>query len=175
MLIQNGDNSKLTNGTNSSSISSHSSNVANSSETSTSIASSSVSSNDENNLEERFTNSLALKCKLCTSNNLASVQFIIDNNNNNKNSLFYQNFNKSNAENMNNSAVSSYQNNENNYNILNQLQSSSVVDVLKHLSLDQDDFNMFQCPLVSNSLADNNSRTSGFSNLLNNELGKFLI
>ena len=64
---------------------------------------------------------------------------------------------------------SSYQNNENNFNLFNQLHSNSVVDVLKHLSLDQDDFNMFQmpgCHLVSNTLVSGNN-----GGVLNGETG----
>ena len=52
--------------------SSNNSNNNNSSEASVSIASSSVSSSDDNNLDERFANSLAFKCKLCFLDPMAS-------------------------------------------------------------------------------------------------------
>ncbi len=97
----------------------------------------------------------------------------MDNNNNNNNFFANQNFTKSNAP--NNSVAGSYQNNENNFNLFNQFQPNSVVDVLKHLSLDQDDFNMFQSPLVSNTLVNNNNINGGFSNTLNGDLGIVLI
>ena len=55
--------------------------------------------------------------------------------------------------------------NENNFSLFNQFQSSSVVDVLKHLSLDQDDFNMFStpAPMTPSSLMGH----SGFNAILN--------
>ena len=114
---------------NSSNISSSSSNTTNVSETSGSIESSSVSSTDDNNLDERFGNSIALKCKLCTVVESApkseSLHFNHDlvqqqSQNLQQGSTFYDTM----------------------FDLFPQYHSNSVIDVLKHLSLDQDEYNL---------------------------------
>ena len=65
------------------------------------------------------------------------------------------------------------QENENHFNLFNsQFHSNSFVDVLKHLSLDQDDFNVFNAPTppVSNTLTNN-----GFGTVLNSSHGNTRI
>jgi tripartite motif-containing protein 71 len=130
------------------------SNTTNISESSSggSIESSSVSSTDDLHLDERFINLIALKCKLCTVSDLngASDRKLISSplscspNINNVSNIL-------NNTNMNNNSSLRYFNqellNEKNAHLTDGMfdlfpnTTNSVIDVLKHLSLDQDEMN----------------------------------
>lgn len=115
---------------NSSNISSSSSNTTNVSETSGSIESSSVSSTDDNNLDERFGNSIALKCKLCT---------VVESAPKNNEAL---NFNHDLIQQQSQSQQQGNTFYDTMFDLFPQYHSNSVIDVLKHLSLDQDEYNL---------------------------------
>lgn len=142
----------------------HSRKNTNSENSGASMESSSVSSLDDtiNNLEERFGHSSTLKCKICspivnnghlsggvannksssnnTTTNLGGFDLLSNNNNSllsnlfNRNLMFYQQQNENNSDLSNNYSELFAGNTGSNRD------SSAVIDVLKHLSLDQDDF-----------------------------------
>ena len=172
---QNGSNNK---------ISCSISNTTNVSESSGSIDSLSASSSDENHLDERFANSTALKCKICSmrekNNELNNRLLMVSSplaSSPNQNTLLSNNGINANAIQGFSSSASNltggfYNNNNNNNNdhssMFDLFPHYPVIDVLKHLSLDQDDHHFNLSANTPHSL----SSMSSTNTLINNNINK---